>query len=519
MMECYAVKSSNDYFPDPQEPVMDSIFKQYERVLVESLVSAFGLDFFIKDRHGGDVDTIHNVRQIGQDKEMHYKNQSNAQAYENRGDYNSSEYHSHKSYIEKNREVKRQKQEGTLKDAYTNERIGPNQKSDLDHVISAKEIHEDRGRVLSGLKGSDLANSKENLQATNPHTNRTKKADSMDKFHDKYGQEYSEADKERMREKDAESRKSYESKLAKEYYCSPKFAKDVTIAAGTVGLQMGIRQAMGFVFAEIWFAVKEEFKSIQSQRDFGKFFQSIGNAFKQGLENAKQKYKQLFDKFFQGSVSGVLSSLTTTICNMFFTTSKNVVSILRQSFASLTQAAKILFINPECLPLGEKMRAAAKVLATGASVVAGGLVAVAIKQTPLGAIPIVGGIVETFCGTLVSGILSCTYLHFLDKSTVINKLVGMLNSFPTMDMAVQYFREQAGCFEAYAAELMKIDLAQFKKEVAMYSALVSNLENAKSDKELNIMLRKALDTIGAKLPWEGDFHTFMSDRNNVLVFE
>ena len=47
-----------------------SIFQQYEKVIIDSLITSFGLDFLIKDQHGGDVDTIHNVRKIGQDELM-----------------------------------------------------------------------------------------------------------------------------------------------------------------------------------------------------------------------------------------------------------------------------------------------------------------------------------------------------------------------------------------------------------------------------------------------------------------
>ncbi len=32
-------------FPDKQENVMTSIFKEYEKVIVESLITSFGLDF------------------------------------------------------------------------------------------------------------------------------------------------------------------------------------------------------------------------------------------------------------------------------------------------------------------------------------------------------------------------------------------------------------------------------------------------------------------------------------------
>ena len=66
-----------------------------------------------------------------------------------------------------------------MQDSYTDKDVPANGTSDLDYVVSAKEIHDDRGRSKAGLKGTDLANSDENLQATNRHTNRTKKADDM----------------------------------------------------------------------------------------------------------------------------------------------------------------------------------------------------------------------------------------------------------------------------------------------------------------------------------------------------
>ena len=77
----------------PIEDSYGTIFSQYEEVIVQALVSSFGLDFLIQDQHGGDVDTIHNVREIGKDPEMRYKNQQNSKYYANRGDYNTGEYH------------------------------------------------------------------------------------------------------------------------------------------------------------------------------------------------------------------------------------------------------------------------------------------------------------------------------------------------------------------------------------------------------------------------------------------
>lgn len=519
MSNCYVFAAGSNFSPEPDDNVMTSIFKQYESVIVESIVTSFGLDFLLQDRHGGDVDTIHNVRQIGKDDQMIYKSKANLAAYNNRGEYDSYAYHSDKRYIEKNREISQQKDMGILTDAYTGKKVARNEKSDLDHVISAKEIHDDAGRVLAGLKGTDLANSNENLQATNPHTNRTKKANSMDEFIEKYGDEYSEAQKANMRHIDAKARESYEHKVAIAYYTSPKFAKDVAFAAGNVSIKMGLRQVLGFVFTEVWFAVKEEFMNVKGHFDLGELLSAIGNGIKRGFSNAKEKHKELLAKFQEGAIAGALSSLTTTLCNIFFTTAKNVVKIIRQTYASVVQAAKILFINPDNLPFGERMRAVVKILATGASVVVGGLVSEAIGKTAIGAIPVVGDIVQTFCGTLVTGIMSCTLLYFFDRSHIMNKLVCILNNLHTVSTEVNYFYQQAAYFERYAAELMKIDIEKFREETEMYYSLALEIENAKSEAELNIMLKNVLNTIGVKIPWEGDFDSFMSNKNAVLVFE
>jgi hypothetical protein len=66
------------------ENVFETLFSEYERVIIQSLISSFGLDFIVKDQHGGDVDTIHNVRKIGNDGRMHYKNSANEHAFKNR---------------------------------------------------------------------------------------------------------------------------------------------------------------------------------------------------------------------------------------------------------------------------------------------------------------------------------------------------------------------------------------------------------------------------------------------------
>lgn len=481
MSGSYVMSVGNNFSPEPTEPIMESLFQQYERVLVESLITSFGLNFLIVDRHGGDVDTIHNVRQIGIDPQMEkgYKNENNRAAYEGRGEYDSAKYHSASGYIDRNKKLKEQKQSGMLVDAYTGKRIAPNEKSDLDHVIPAKEIHDDRGRVLAGLSGEALANSPENLQATTPKINRSKKADSMTVFFAKKQPiEDVEANQDNMRRIDATVRDAYEAKLARAYYTSPAFAKDMASAAAKVGITMGAKRALGFIFAEMWFAAKEEFQRIQEQSrfDLGECLTALGCGLKRGFERAKEKYADLFSRFFSGTAAGVLASLTTTLCNIFFTTAKRTVRIIRESYASLVEAGKVLFINPDNYTFGERMRAVAKILATGSSIVAGVLVSEAIGKLGIDAISVAGDIIQTFCGALVTGILSCTLLYFLDRNELMNRLFHVLDKLPTIETEINYYRQQADYFERYAAELMDVDMEQFKKEIVFIMILPQLLQ-------------------------------------------
>ena len=60
-----------------------SIFQEYERVILDSLLQTFGLDFIIQDQYGGDVDTIHNLEQVGKNEKMSIKNTDTRNKYEN----------------------------------------------------------------------------------------------------------------------------------------------------------------------------------------------------------------------------------------------------------------------------------------------------------------------------------------------------------------------------------------------------------------------------------------------------
>lgn len=545
-MNSFVAELNSGFSSEPDENVFVSIWNEYERVIMQSLITSFGLDFLAHDQHGGDVDTIHNVRQIGRDSNMVYKNAQNKADYASRGEYNTYQYHQDPRYIAINKKVSDSKKNGTLKDAYTGRTVAQNANIDLDHVISAKEIHDDSGRVLSGLNGTDLANCDDNLKPTDRSINRSMQDKDMEDYlqkweadrpqrqakinelklkgalSDKERKELSKLEKleqidpDKMRTEIKKTRAAYEAKLAKAYYTSSKFLRDTAVVAGKRGAEMGMRQALGVVFVEIWMSSKEEIQALPPGKDLKDMFEAVAEGVKNGVENAKVKYREVLAKFGEGFLSGTLASLTTTICNIFFTTAKNLVKCIRQIYASVVEAGKILLFNPDDLMFGDRIKTATVILATGASVLIGTAIGELIQKTPIAAIPGVGPVITAFCSSLVSGLISCTLLVFLDRSKFMNRVISALNRIPS---EVNNYKEIADALEILAAKLEKLDIAKFRAETEKYRNIAIKIGTAGSEQELNDLLHSAYRVFDIKIPWEDDFDIFMENKSNHLVFE
>ncbi|SEM39131.1 hypothetical protein SAMN04487770_13642 [Butyrivibrio sp. ob235] len=524
---------------DPNENVFNTILGEYERVLMESLVTSFGLDFLVHDQHGGDVDTINNVRKIDDDPLMKYKNANNAVNYDERGEYDRHEYHEKNLfYKEHTANAKREFNENGIwmEDGYVsgnkvayNKALPDQNRAEYDHIVSAKNIHDDRGRVLAELNGSDLANNEDNLIFTNMKLNNNMRDKSVEEYiqwceehpeqvnyNGKKGEPLPEDVKKKLRSEYKRAHDAYEAKVARAYYTSPKFAKDTAVSAGKRGAEMALRQALGFVFIEIWLAARDEIKKTAPGSSLEEIIYSIERGIRKGVENAKAKYKEVISKIEEGFAAGALASLTTTLCNIFFTTAKNIVKSIRQIYASIVQAGKVLLFNPENLMLGDRVKKTTIILATGASVLIGSAVGEIISKTPIGMTPVIGNIVSVFSSSLVSGLLSCSFLIFLDRSEFINSIISRLNSIPS---EANNYKEIADAMEALAAKIANIDIASFKKETEKYTKISDDIVKCENEDELNNVLMNAFNSMGIKIPWEGSFDSFMADRNNHLVFD
>jgi len=423
--------------------------EELEKTVINSLTTSFGLDFlFFEDKKGGDVDTVHNVRQgiWATDQER--------QQYENRDGYDSHQYHQHSNYINTGREDKIRHKSGDLHDPYRNQAMTSDEvkKRDLDHVISAKEVHDDAGRVLAELDGVELANQDSNLRSTHRSVNRSKGQSSIDEYlgklpglisdnEKKLAQDQARlaamskdtpaqqhkareleskiratqekidqlksVDAESMREADKEARRSYNQQINKKYYTSSKFFKSTAKASGVAGFKMGARQMLGLVLAEFWFEIREKIPSIliklKNNFTLELFLESMKNTLYGIWDRIKIRFKDFLNAFKDGMFSGIIGSLTTTIFNIFATTQKLAIKIIRETWSQIVKAIKIIIFNPENLSFVELCKSVVSILSIGAATVVGSIVYT--QLLPICSFPF-GGELAAFASAFVTGVVT-----------------------------------------------------------------------------------------------------------------
>lgn len=503
----HLIKELREITPKTEGPVFQNLLDEYQKVILRSLVTTFGLDFIIKDQVGGDVDTVHNVR----NKELGYKNPQNANNYKNREKYNSKVYHSDRRYNQMVTKV-REKQE-FISDAYvpnntvfygksSDLKEHPEKRASLDHIVSANEIHEDPGRILAELNGVDLANSPENLHFTNTKLNSSKGHLTSEQFIEKKGNKLSDETKRTMRELDQKSRSDINTIINDAYYTSEKFYTDSIHASHKLGINMSIREAMGFILVEVFFSCKNRLEFVPSGASLSDYLHAIKKGVEDGLHNIKNNYEILFTILGEGYISGVIASLSTTLINAFITTDKVFIKNIRTSSVTLIRASNILLFNPGELFLGDRFKATLIILTTGVSSIFGETIGEYLKTSPIASIPEVGFITINFIKIMMSGLLSCTFLYMMDRSKFINDLVNHFNKYTPIGFDIDFYCNQ---FEMIAAQLNEFDIETFVNECDKYDQVINDIFACEDESSTEAALDSAMNELGIEIDELDDF--------------
>lgn len=517
--------------------------------ITHNLATTFGLDFLLfDDKTGGNVDTIHNVRKgiWATNKERKH--------YQNRESYDSSAYHSHSNYRNKGKQDKIQHQSNSLIDKYRRRTLIQSETRHLDHIISAKQIHDDAGRVLSESDGILLANMDSNLQSTHWVINNAKKDHSVEKFlneimpnsiqkrkdkirqcklkiskikgdtpqerHQKrqlqaeiqknqdYINSLESIDKKSMLQADKEARKPYNQEIALAYYSSSKFLKNTGNHALSQGFAMGRRQAIGIILAEVWFELKELIPRIinQCKNDFrlSIFWKELKTSVVGVFERVKLRFQEIIRAFKDNFINGILSSITTTILNIFLTSTKLMTRLIRESWSNLVQVVKLLFFNPNKLSLGDLFKEVTRLILTGFSVTLG-----IILNQHLSSMLIMpfGAEISTFISALFTGLLTVGVAYFIDHSSVMQKIWQFLDKFKNKYAHyLEHMREINAELDAYITELARLE---FNLNTQELKELSDALYSAKDEYEKNEILKTQTDKRNIKLPYKMGSHASM----------
>lgn len=514
--------------------------EELEKTIINSLTTSFGLDFLLfKDKQGGEVDTIHNVRNGV------WATDAEKQRFELRGEYDSTPYHRHANYVATGQKDKASQAAGTLKDPYRSKVMAAHEQRNLDHVISAKEIHDDAGRVLAGLSGVELANQSSNLQTTHETVNKSKKQTPINEYLDKLPglisnhekslagdrarltkmpretpQQQHEAraledkirkteskinelkavDPEGMRKRDAEARAPYDQQINAAYYTSSKFLHQTARATGSAALAMGTRQMLGLVMAEVWFELREQLPALLDKLkhtfSLEAFVNSISKSLKGIWKRVQARFNDFLVAFKDGVFAGVLGSLTTTVFNIFATTQGMAIKIIRELWGQLVKAIKLMVFNPDQLSFVKQCQAVTSLLSVGVATVVGTMAYTQLM--PFLSFPF-GTELAAFAGALVTGLVTLGLNYFLLHSAMARKLWAFIESLTPHVGTVREAQAINAELDRYLLELSRLE---FNLDVEELQAFTQELEACNDEIQHSAILQQAVEARGIELPFE-----------------
>lgn len=534
---------------------------EINQVVTKSLVTTFGLDFlFFEDKKGGDVDTIHNVRQgiwATEEEKKKYENKGDYKPielgndgnplYDNNGKLKRKDVYRNGTYRERGKKDAKLKDNGQLADKYRNKTMKLNEDRQLDHIISASEIHHDAGRILAEKDGVELANEDINLTSTHRYINNIKRDHSPEKFFNeivpqKINQQKTElnnkleklnnlpmnspAERDAKRrleneindhKKNIETLESIDKRTSSEvvdaardayekeinsYYSSTKFFKSSLSAAGVAGVKMGLREVLGLILAEIWFEIKEVVPSIYTKYKkiefrIKNFLSDLKEVILNIIERVKQRFKDIVSSFRDATISGIFTSLSTTVLNIFLTTTKFWGKIIRETWLNLIKVMKMAFFNPENLSTGELTKSTFKILSASIGLIVGMLMHESLAV--LNSIPF-GNLVIDFVSTLTSGVVILALNYFIEQSEIMQKFWSYLDQIKTKyEKILDNFKEINKELDQYILELTQLEFGLNVDEISKFT---EQLTITNSELERNILLRQEIEKQEIKLPFE-----------------
>lgn len=395
--------------------------------VTEAIIKPFGLaKVLFEDKKGGNVTTEHNARKGV------YANE--ADKY-NPADYKTNDYRKAASEIkEKNISYSDALDdlawdepvsddpswvpdifcENEANDYITDTYSGHDtlrKETDADHIISTESYHESGGFMQSKEKRRAFGSDSGNLAPTARSGNRSKGSNDI------YDWQRSESpggngrsqkevhghDNRRVNPAVARASKSVEKHLPSDAEKVAYYSRKTAETGLQEGARMGLQQAMGAFLLELSRALWDELRDVLATGICTQPDQSLMSGIVARLrhtgERVLSKWKSIINAFKDGAISGFLSNLVTVVINMFMTTAKNAVRVIREGFMSLVQGVKFALFPPDGFTREEAFHEAGKLVIGGVAVGLGIMAEEGVTKG-IALIPVIGPMIKPFADTI-----------------------------------------------------------------------------------------------------------------------
>ena len=353
----------------------DKLIIDCRKEVITSIVTPFGLGKIVAvyDKVGGNVTTIHNANQKIYAKQ---EDEYNRKDYTNTKNSNGQQFAGNgKNSVGSNFTKSKMDNNSNVTDAYT----GKTQKADTtspDHIESLSQYHKDGGFMQNNTQKANFGTDENNLALTDRSINQSMRDFNKEEWKDKESQkglknkDKFQIDEEKLNNELNKAKETKEKHLPTNLEKGEYYLKNSASTGLNEGSKMGMQQAIGLVMTEFFTALFDEILDIYKNGfsngfEDDRFFVVLKERLNNIALKIQSKWKDVAIAFKDGFLSGFISNLANTVINMFVTTGKRVIRIIREGIYSLFRAVKMLIFPPENMTYEEAMHEAKKVIASG----------------------------------------------------------------------------------------------------------------------------------------------------------
>jgi hypothetical protein len=408
--------------PRPRESALrdarlQQLIDSCQQEVLRQLIGPFGLNTaMFDDKNGGNVATVHNAEQSifpDQQHEGNYALAKDPYSQEMRQKHLDDKGARGDTHAKNNAALDAGKE---VLSAVTNR---PMNKGEIngDHTISLKEAHGDKALHLrfSEEERKKMLNDPRNMAFIEESINKSKGERTWEQcladpeFVAKH--KLSSEDIKRIKENDRQARRFLSTEKNK------RLAGELLETGAKEAGRNALRQAMGVLLQEFVNSSFVELKTLISERTQDNLIDRLIQSLQRVLKRVIDKLGAALQSAVQGGIQGFASNLLTFLINNLITTSKKVVSIIRESMQKLWEAIKLIASPPADMPSMEIARQVTKIIAAVVTTGLGMMMEESVKGFIM-SVPVlvpIGEILAAGVTAIITGVTGALVVYGIDR--------------------------------------------------------------------------------------------------------